>query len=223
MSRCSFQTELCEPGCWPVGFFLPSSGEEGRWPNVRFIHLTLHPPCYFPWLPRFNLRVKKSNLSNKIKHNFFQAVVVSILYGCTTWTLTKRIEKKLDGNRTRMLRAILNKSSKQYPIKQLYGYVPSLSKTIQVRRTRHAGHCWRSKDELISNILLWTSTHGRASLGRPTRTYLQQLCKDTGCNLEDPLEAMDDRNEWWKRERERKRGRETCAHSTTWSWWWFLK
>ena len=53
----------------------------------------------------------KSNLSDKMKRSFFQAAVVSILiYGCTTWTLTKRLEKKLDGNYTRMLRAILNKS-----------------------------------------------------------------------------------------------------------------
>ena len=53
----------------------------------------------------------KSDLSDKIKRNFFQAVVVSILlYGCTIWMLTKRIEKKLDGNCTRMLWAILNKS-----------------------------------------------------------------------------------------------------------------
>ena len=53
----------------------------------------------------------KSNLADKIKRSFFQAVVVSILlYGCTTWTLTKRMEKKLDGNYTRMLRAILNNS-----------------------------------------------------------------------------------------------------------------
>ena len=36
-------------------------------------------------------------------------------YGCTTWTLTKRLEKKLDGNYTRMLRAILNKSWRQPP------------------------------------------------------------------------------------------------------------
>ena len=53
----------------------------------------------------------KSDLTDKMKHSFFQAAVVSILlYGCTTWTLTKRLEKKLDGNYTRMLRAILNKS-----------------------------------------------------------------------------------------------------------------
>ena len=78
-----------------------------------------------------------------------QAAVVSILlYGCTIWTLTKRMEKKLDGNYTRMLRAILNKSWGQHPTKQqVYGHLSPITKTIQVRRTRHAGHCWRSRDE----------------------------------------------------------------------------
>ena len=59
----------------------------------------------FDWLSV----IWKSYLTDKIKRSFFQAAVVSILlYGCTTWTLTKRMEKKLDGNYTRMLRAILN-------------------------------------------------------------------------------------------------------------------
>ena len=53
----------------------------------------------------------KSDLTDKMKRSFFQAAVVSIqLYRCTTWTLTKQLEKKLDGNYTRMLRAILSKS-----------------------------------------------------------------------------------------------------------------
>ncbi len=69
------------------------------------------------------------------------AYVVSILlYGCTTWTLTKRLEKKLDGNYKRMLRAILNKSWQQHPTKhQLYDHLPPIMKTIQVRQTREAG------------------------------------------------------------------------------------
>ena len=77
----------------------------------------------------------KSNLSDKMKCSFFQAVVVSIpLYGCATWTLTKRLEKKLDGNYTRMLRAILNKSWQQHPTRhQLYGHLPPIMKTIQAR------------------------------------------------------------------------------------------
>ena len=46
----------------------------------------------------------KSDLTDKMKRSFFQAAVVSILlYRCTTCTLTKRLEKKLDGNYTRML------------------------------------------------------------------------------------------------------------------------
>ena len=140
-----------------------------------------------------------------------------LLHGCTTWTLTKQLEKKLDGNYTRMLRAVLNKSRRLHPTRhQLYGHLLPITKTIQVRRTRHAGHCWRSKDELISDVLLWTPTYGCAKAGRPARTYIQQLCEDTGCNPEDLPEAMNDREKW------RERVRDIRAGSTTWWWWWWL-
>ena len=97
------------------------------------------------------LIIWKSDLTDKMKRSFFQAAVVSILLcGCTTWMLTKRLEKKLDGNYTRMLRAILNNSWRQHPTRhQLYSHLPPITKAIQARRTRHAGHCWRSRDELM--------------------------------------------------------------------------
>ena len=115
----------------------------------------------------------KSDLTDKMKRSFFQAAVVSILlYGCTTWTLTKRLEKKLDGSYIRMLQAILNKSWWQHPTRhQLYGYLPPITKNIQVRRTRHAGHCWRSRDELISDVLLCT-THIWPSKSRMTSSSI---------------------------------------------------
>ena len=80
----------------------------------------------------------KSDLTDKMKRSFFQAAVVSrLLHGCTNWTLTKRLGKKLDGNYTRVLRATLNKSWRQHPTRhQLYGHLPHITKTIQVRRTR---------------------------------------------------------------------------------------
>ena len=154
------------------------------------------------------------DLTDKMKRSFFQAAVVSILLsGCTTWTLTKRLEKNLDGNYTRMLRAILNKSWRQHPTRyQLYSHLPPITKTIQARRTRRAGHCWRSRDELISNVLLWTPTYGRAKAGRPARTYIQQLCEDTGCSPEDLPEVMNDKENW------RKRVRDIRAGGTT-RWW----
>ena len=91
--------------------------------------------------------------------------------------------------------------------------MPPITKTIQVRRTRHAEHCWRCRDELISDVLLWTPTYGQAKAGRPARTYIQQPCEDTGCNLEDLPEAMNDWEKW------RERVRDISAGGTTW-WWW---
>ena len=145
-----------------------------------------------------------------MKRSFCQAAFVSmLLYGCTTWTLTKRLEKKLDGNYTRMLRAILNKSWRQHPTKhQLYGHLPPITKTIQVRRTRLGrAHKWCAPMD---------PTYGRAKAGRPARTYIQQLCEDTGCSPEDLTEAMNERVTW------RERVRDIRASSTTWWWWWWF-
>ena len=143
-----------------------------------------------------------------MKRSFFQAAVVLILlYGCTTWTLTKRLKKKLDGNYTRMLQAILNKSWRQHPTKhQLYRHLPSITKTIQVRQTRHAEYCRRSRDELISNVLLWTPTYDRAKAGQQARTYIQQLYEDTGCSPVDLSEAMNDRGKSRERVRDIRAG-----------------
>ena len=128
---------------------------------------------FFPWRSVFThinycsaqrrfFKPSKSNWLHLVfqlllwERSFFQAAVVSILlYGCTTWTLTKRMEKKLEGNYARMLRAILNESWRQHPTShQLYGHLPPITKTIKVRRTRHVGHCWRSREDFISDVLL---------------------------------------------------------------------
>ena len=119
--------------------------------------------------------------------------------------------------RQKMLRAILNKSWRQQPTKQqVFGLFPPLTKTIQVRRTRHLEHSWRSRDELISDIVLWTLSRGWAKTGRPAKTYIQRLCADIGCSLEDLPGAMDDRNG------RRERVRETRAGGAT-RWRWLLR
>ena len=122
------------------------------------------------------------------------------------------MEKKVDGNYTRMLRAILNKSWRENPQRSscIVTYHPS-----KIRRTRHVGYCWRSRDEFISDVLLWAPSHGRAKAGWPAQTYIQQFSADTGCSPEDLPEAMDDRVGW------RERVRDIRADSVTW-WWWYL-
>ena len=92
----------------------------------------------------------------------------------------------------------------------------SLTCIIYIPLFIHAWHCWRSKDELISEVLLWTPTYSRAKAGRPARTYIQQLCEDTRCSPEDLPEAMNDREKW------RERVRDIRASGATWWWWWMM-
>ena len=99
--------------------------------------------------------------------------------------------------------------------RQLYGHLPPITKTIQARRTRHAGHYWRSKDEIVSDVLLWTPAYGQSKAGWPARTFTQQLCDDTGCNPEDLPKAMNDTETW------RERVRDIRASRTSWWWWWW--
>ena len=70
-----------------------------------------------------------------------------------------------------------------------------------------------ARKKLISDILLWTPSHGRARVGQPRRTYLQQLCMDTRCSLEDLPEVMNDKDERQERERERERESGKCMQA----------
>ena len=50
-------------------------------------------------------------------------------------------------------------------------------------------------EEAGTNSLVMYS-YGCAKAGRPARTYIQQLCEDTGCCPEDLPEAMNDMEKW---------------------------
>ena len=158
----------------------------------------------------------KSDLTDEMKRSFFQAAVVSILlYGCTTWTLTKRLEKKLDGNYKNV----------ESNIEQLLATTPHETPTVRPLASHHENYTSQTsqtrrtllekQSELVSDVLLWTPTYGQAKAGRPARTYIQQLCEDTGCNPEDLPEAMNDREKW------REMVKDIRAGGTTWWWWWW--
>ena len=137
-----------------------------------------------------------------------------------TWTLRKRLEKKqrqLHKNAASNIEQLETTPTKH----QLYGHRPPITKTIQVRRTRHARHYWRNRDELISDVLLWTPTYGQAKAGRPARTYIQQLCEDTGCSPEDLPGAMNDMDKWREKVRDIRAG-STTWWSWSWSWSWYI-
>ena len=142
----------------------------------------------------------KSPMNNSLKIQLFRSTVETVLlYGSNTWTLTKTLARKLDGTYTRLLRAALNVSWRRHLTNdELYGNLPKMTDTIKERRLCFSGHCKHSKEEVIHKLLLWEPSHGRRGRGRPQRTYINQLCVDTGLGKEDLGKAMEDRDGWEK-------------------------
>ena len=71
-----------------------------------------------------------------------------------------------------------------------------MTSVIKERRGRFAGHCYRSKDEVAKDLILWTPKHGKAKVGRPSKAYIKQLTENADCQLEDLPRTMEDREYW---------------------------
>ena len=98
----------------------------------------------------------QSKLPRAYKIMFFiKATVESVyLYGAESWTLTKTLERRLDGCYTRLLRHALNISWQQKVRNVvLYKDLPAISTVIKERRLRFAGYCHRATTEPIHSVL----------------------------------------------------------------------
>ena len=123
------------------------------------------------------------------------------------------MEKKLFSNYTRILVNNIEQVLAAAPHSSCTATYNPSQKLSKLDEPDMWGHWWRSTDYLISDVLLWTLSHGWAKGGRPARTYIQQLCADTGYSLEDLPEAMDDWDGLWERVRN--------IHADGVSWWWW--
>ena len=140
-----------------------------------------------------------SNLRKSIKIRLFTATVESVLlYGSETWTITKRLEKMVDGCYTRMLRMALGVSWQQHMTNaELYGSLPKASSKMAERRLKLAGHIHRHPELTAHKLLFWQPSHGATRRGRPPKTFIDSLRNDTG--LSSTLEMgtlMNDRKLW---------------------------
>ena len=155
------------------------------------------------WSAYHKLRkIWSSKLPRKLKVRLFIATVESVLlYGAETWTLAQKLQKKLDGCYTRMLRMAMNVTWKQHSTNdQLYQNLPRVSQKIQQRRMRIAGHCIRHNECPASQLVLWQSTNGRRKRGRKNISYVDNLMDDTEMvDIVEIKSSMMDRNGWRER------------------------
>ena len=119
-------------------------------------------------------KIWKSSLCKSLKLQTFLTLVESILlYGSKTWTLTKNLEKSIDGTYTRLLETVFNVSwSEHLTNRERYGNLPKITDKIRERRLKLAVHCVRHSEEVASNLVLWQPSQGKPNRGRKRKTYL---------------------------------------------------
>ena len=147
-------------------------------------------------------KIWSSLLPRKLNVRLFVATVESVLlYGSEAWTITKTLQKQLDGCYTRILRMAVNVSWRNHlSNEQLYQELPKVSCKVQKSRMRLAGHCVRHSDEAASEFVLWQPVEGRTNRGRRRITYVDNLLQDTGMeNTRELRTCMIDRTSWRER------------------------
>ena len=102
------------------------------------------------------------------------------------------------GTYRRMPRAVLGVSWKEHKTnKELCGHLPKITDTMKIRRLWFIGHCWRRKEEVTSEPLLWEPKHD-ARMRRPAITYVDQLPNDSGLSIAELKIIMGNQKEWMK-------------------------
>ena len=124
---------------------------------------------------------KANDISRPLKRRLFRSTVESVLlYGSQCWSLTKLQTQRLDGTYTRLLRKALNIPwATHITNAELYDKLKPPSVTIRSRRMMLAGHCYRRKDQPVSDLVLFEASHGKFRTGQHARaTFLKQLKSD---------------------------------------------
>ena len=141
-------------------------------------------------------KIWASDLETSLKIKIFRATVEPILlYGSETWTLSRKLEKRLDGTYTRLLMRVKNLSWKTHPTKkQMYCDLKPVTSVLKARRAQFAGHCLRASTEVISSLILWKPlSNGRKS---KKLTFPDVISRDTGIGVNDLRVVMQDRDLW---------------------------
>jgi len=132
------------------------------------------------------------NLKIKICRNIILPVV---LYGCETWSLTLRGERRLRVFENRMLRRLFGPKSDEVTgeLKKLHNEEldvlyssPSIVRVIKSRRMRLTGHVARMRERRGIHMVLVGKPEGKRPLGRPRHRWEDNIkmgLQEVGCGV----------------------------------------
>jgi len=131
-----------------------------------------------------------------------------VLYGCETWSLTLREERKLRVFENRVLRRIFGPRRDEVmgkwrrlhneELNDLYSS-PNNVRVIESRRTIWAGHAACIGEERGVYRVLVGKPDRKSLLGRPRRRWVDNIrmdLQDVGCGYMDCIGLAQDRDSW---------------------------
>jgi hypothetical protein len=147
-------------------------------------------------------------LSRNLKMRIHNTIILPVvLYGCETWSLTLRKEHRLGVFENRVLRKIFGprrdvtvewRKLHNEELHDLYSS-PSIVRIIKARRMRWTGHVTRMGEKRNAYRLLMGKPEGRRPLGRPRRSWLDNIRMDlveVGWSEVDCICLAQDRDRW---------------------------
>jgi len=137
-------------------------------------------------------------LYKNLKIKIYRTIIFPVvLYGCETWSLTLREERKLRLFENMVLRRIFGPRRVEVTgewrrlhneeLNDLY-WSPNIVRVIKSRRMRWAGHVARMSEERGVCRVLLGKPEGRRPLGRPRRRWVDNIrmdLQDVGCGYMD--------------------------------------
>jgi len=131
-----------------------------------------------------------------------------VLYGCETWSLTLREERKLRVFEKRVLRRVFGPKRDEVTgewrklhkeeLNYLYS-LPNIVRMVKSRRMRWAGHVARMGERKAMRRVLVGKPEGKRPLGRPRRRWednIEMDFQEVGGSCGDWMELAQDRGRW---------------------------
>ena len=150
-----------------------------------------------------NIRNLITNLSMRmdLKVRLLKCYVWSVLlYGCETWTIKKKMEKKLEATEMWFLRRIQRipwtaRVTNEEVLRRA-GLERGLMKSIKRRQLQFLGHILRARG--MERDCLLGRIDGRRARGRQRKKYMETLLEsiDRGWNTVDLIRMAEERKEW---------------------------